>query len=298
MAHATPRHARFVIIALLGYSAFSLADAGGKWLTQYYSTWQIMAMEGGIALPLLLLCAPVLGGVRSILNTRHTKGHVVRAVLSVGISIGVLYCFAHLPLVAFYTAVFTWPMMAALLAKVFYKERIGPTRAAAIALGFLGVLVAFRPDTNPQILTMPAFWVAIVLTVPIAGMLIVARTMEGASSLAFGFWPCLATALVGGAMAIPDWTPVPLTHWPIICVLAAGVAFGTVALALAFRSAPAGLVAPFVYIQILWGLGLGWMIFGDMPNGWMLFGAGIIIMSGIYVIETERRTNVTKENSG
>jgi drug/metabolite transporter (DMT)-like permease len=69
-------------------------------------------------------------------------------------------------------------------------------------------------------------------------------------------------------------------------------AFGSVGhylLIAAHRLAPASLVSPFMYTQLVWGILLGYLIFSDVPSGWTLAGAGIVIASGLYLLNRERR---------
>ncbi|MGL4973717.1 MAG: EamA/RhaT family transporter, partial [Bosea sp. (in: a-proteobacteria)] len=54
------------------------------------------------------------------------------------------------------------------------------------------------------------------------------------------------------------------------------------------RRAPAGILAPFIYSQIIWMLALGWLIFGQLPDRWTFVGAAIVIASGLYLIYRER----------
>jgi drug/metabolite transporter (DMT)-like permease len=57
----------------------------------------------------------------------------------------------------------------------------------------------------------------------------------------------------------------------------------------AHRLAPAPILAPFVYTQIVWMPALGYLVFGDVPNRWTLAGAAIVISSGLYLLLAERR---------
>ena len=57
---------------------------------------------------------------------------------------------------------------------------------------------------------------------------------------------------------------------------------------LAHRIAPASLLAPFFYTQLLWVTGLGFLVFGNLPDHWTIAGAGIIIASGLYTAHRER----------
>ncbi len=57
---------------------------------------------------------------------------------------------------------------------------------------------------------------------------------------------------------------------------------------LAHRIAPASLLAPFFYSQLLWVTGLGFLVFGNLPDGWAISGAAIIVASGLYTAHRER----------
>ena len=68
--------------------------------------------------------------------------------------------------------------------------------------------------------------------------------------------------------------------------------FGTLGhwlLVLAHARAPANVLAPFIYTQLLWSVLLGYFVFGDVPNRWTLAGASIVIGSGLYLLAQERR---------
>lgn len=285
----SPAHARAVALALLGFSAFACGDATNKWLTAHYGAFQIMATQSALAIPLLLAAAPFLGGARSALSAAHWTLHLARAGLYVLVVTMVLFAFARLPLATFYTAVFTTPLVAALLSMVLYGERPCLRRWAAIAGGFAGVLLAFRPGLA-EIPGGWAPWVVLAATVPIAMLQISARAMPRASALTLGLWPMVGGALGGSLLAWHGggvaW--VEPAHWPLFALGAVCIATGTVCLALGFRSAPTALVAPFHYSQMIWGVALGWLVFGDLPDAWTMAGAGVIVASGLALIWTER----------
>ena len=71
--------------------------------------------------------------------------------------------------------------------------------------------------------------------------------------------------------------------------------FGHWLLILAHRLAPATVLAPFIYSQIVWMVLLGWFVFGQLPDGWTFAGAGIVIASGLYLLYRERVRHVPEE---
>ena len=50
-----------------------------------------------------------------------------------------------------------------------------------------------------------------------------------------------------------------------------------------------GFVAPFRYMALLWAIGLGWLAFGDFPDGWTLTGAAVVVATGVFTLLRERR---------
>ena len=57
----------------------------------------------------------------------------------------------------------------------------------------------------------------------------------------------------------------------------------------AFLRAPAALVAPFTYVQMIWATLYGWLVFGQLPDGLSALGMGVIVASGVGLFVLERR---------
>jgi drug/metabolite transporter (DMT)-like permease len=86
------------------------------------------------------------------------------------------------------------------------------------------------------------------------------------------------------------WTAPP--HWFDFVLMVGVGAFGAgghFLLILAHRHAPASALSPFIYTQIVWATTLGYLVFANVPNGWTIAGAGIVIASGLYLIYRERK---------
>ena len=90
-------------------------------------------------------------------------------------------------------------------------------------------------------------------------------------------------------------TPQTLLPWLLMFAVGALGAFGHWLLILAHRLAPATVLAPFIYSQIIWMLLLGWLVFDQLPDRWTFVGAGIVIASGLYLLYRERVQHVPKE---
>ena len=102
----------------------------------------------------------------------------------------------------------------------------------------------------------------------------------------------LAT-IVGTVAATPfvpfDWV-MPTSTWHMALFVGMGIMAGTghYFLTIAYSQAPAAVVAPFNYVQLVGAALLGYLVFGDIPDGWSWVGAGVIVASGLYIGHRER----------
>jgi drug/metabolite transporter (DMT)-like permease len=92
------------------------------------------------------------------------------------------------------------------------------------------------------------------------------------------------------SIAVPFiWTP---QSDPLVIVLMCSMGLfsglGHYLLIVGHRLAPASVLAPFIYTEIVWMIGLGYLVFGDAPNSWTLSGVAVVIASGLYLLYRER----------
>jgi drug/metabolite transporter (DMT)-like permease len=182
---------------------------------------------------------------------------------------------------------FSAPFLVAVFSGPLLGEWVGWRRWAAICTGFVGVLVVTRPGfggIHPAALL--SFTNALCLALYGIATRVLARTDSNQTTLFY-------SNAVGAALMLPIlpfvWSN-PGDPWLILLMLVVG-AFGSLGhylLIAGHRLAPASLLAPFVYTQIGWALALGYLIFGDVPNGWTLAGAALAVGSGLYILHRER----------
>lgn len=275
-----------ILLALTGYSAFAMADACAKWLMQYYSVYQVIAIENMIALVLLLAFAPLLGGMGGLWQKGDRRIHIGRAVLNFFTAALLTYCYKHFALADVYTMIFTKPFFAALLAFWFFGERTSKSQSIAIAIGFLGVLIAMRPGTEGFNLF---------LLLPLAASTLIAmlffstRFLQSPTNFSLGFYPVLGVSVLATPLMMMDFVMPAPAHIPVFILIGVVACLGMVSVSLAFRLTASSIVTPFLYIEMLWALAFGLFIFGDVPDIWMLSGAALIIFGGIFLITSERK---------
>ena len=184
---------------------------------------------------------------------------------------------------------FLSPMLITILSIPLLGELVGSRRWAAVAAGMAGMLIVVRPGIGSFPLAA-LFGVASSFCWALA--LVITR---GISSSDPPGTTVLWSATIGTAV-LTAMLPFQAI-WPSPRQLALSVLLGVLAsggqwlVILAHRLAPASVLAPFFYGQLLWVTGLGFLVFGDLPDQWTLTGAGIIIASGIYTAHRERLRN-------
>jgi drug/metabolite transporter (DMT)-like permease len=275
----------FFMLALV---CFCFLDVTAKWLSPRIGplevTWaRYMASVLCVSVFLNSWTTPGLS------ITRKPWMQAARSLLLFGSTICNFLALQHLQLAQTMSIMFLAPLIIALLAGPLLNEWVGPRRLAAIGVGFLGIVLVARPGfggIHPAALFSlagvfcNAFYV--MLTRVLAAHDSSSTTMfySGFAGVLFltplmpFIWVQPQSGLVIGLMALTGLCGA-LGHWFFI---------------LAFRRAPASILAPFGYVQIVLMIGLGYVIFGDVPDGWTLAGASIVVASGLYLLHRERVT--------
>lgn len=289
---ATDRAARIKAIGLmvLALMLFSALDTTAKYLATRAAipvaeiAW--LRFLGQFVLLLVLVPAFGLLTVRQLFTTKRFGWQMVRSVLMASTTVLNFLALQYLRLDQTITIVFLAPLVVALLAGPLLGEWVGWRRMVAILVGFAGILVAVRPgftDVHPAVFyslgSMLAYALFMILTRRIAGF---------DPPLVTLFYSMFVGTLVGAPIAMASWVwPADTLTW--ILLLSLGIFGGTghYLFILAYRLAPASTIAPFLYLQLLSMVFLGWLVFGDVPDSWTLIGSAVVTASGIYLVHRE-----------
>lgn len=287
--HPTRPRGHFAgILLMLGATVcFACIDSSAKLLNRTMPPTQTLTVRylGSFLLVALLLNPGTRPG---ILRTGRPLLQIGRGVGLVAASVCLFTALKFLPLTATTSLTFSAPLLVALLAGPLLGESLGPRRFAAVIVGFCGVLVVTQPWTRSF---HPAMGLALLCAGVTALYTIVTRKLavsEAPETTMF------YTGLVGAVAVLPlvpfAWqTPREPTAWIAMTTMSIFGALGHWLLILAHRRAPASVVAPFFYAQLVWAVGLGALLFGERPDRWTLLGGGIVVSSGLYLLARERR---------
>lgn len=296
MSESTHLHRRGLFAMLAATFFFAIMDMSLKLLSQHYPSFQVVMIRATSSLPVLLLLAPFIGGLRQ-LRTQRLKAHFIRGVLGLIMLALVVYSFRQLSLAYAYTIFFAGPLFITMLSRPLLGEQVGAHRWIAVLLGFVGVLVI----ANPQGLSQAAAasgdgavglgaLAALLAALCYALIAITMRKLSSSeSSLCISFYFLLVLLVGAGSISSFDWHPIDWRHAPIFLLIGTSGAAGMMSLATAFRSAQPAAIAPFEYTSLVWVMGLDYLVWQTVPGGRLYLGALIIIASGIYIIHRERR---------
>jgi drug/metabolite transporter (DMT)-like permease len=277
------------ILAMIAGMAFLImSDAVSKYLVQTHPIWQVMCLRQAACLLFVLPFALRGAGLR-VLQPNRVLLQIVRGLVFILSGTLIISSLSLLPLPTVTAITFSGPIMIALLSAPLLGERVGRTLWAATLLGFTGMLVIIRPGSADfsWALLLP---VAAAFASSMRDMIgrILSRTD---SSLSILFWSSLVLVL-GTALSAPfGWVTVTPAAWGLF-LLAGAVNFCAHFLLIeSYRLGRAAVVAPFKYTSLLWSALLGFLIWGDLPGGWVWAGAAILVVSGLWIARMEHQAN-------
>jgi drug/metabolite transporter (DMT)-like permease len=283
-----PKDKQGIACALAGFSLYSIGDLGIKLLADDgFAPPEIAFFLQLFFLPLLLLLSPWLGGIRATLRTRKLWLHLTRALCGVVIFFMMINGFRQLGLALSYTLIFVGPFFATLLSIVFLKERVGIYRWLSMLGGFVGVLVVLRPGVER--LDPAALGILLAALLFAVATIIARRIGEDEPLLAFSLFGSIVALQVYGAATFWDGEAmIPRgAQWGMFALIAIFHVGGSLLTSRAFSMTETALVAPFHYVQLLWGTLFGILIFSTVPDVWTALGASFLVMSGLFLIYRE-----------
>jgi drug/metabolite transporter (DMT)-like permease len=277
-----------MMLAGIGFSLYSIGDLFIKFAAENYPPEKVAFFINMFFLPLLLIMSKRVGGLMNTLRTKHLKLHLLRSLLGMVVFFAMTTGFTKLGMAMSYTLIFSGPFIVSIMSIFFLGEKIGPYRWAAIIAGFIGVLVVLRPGMIPL---EPAAIGILIAAFCYAGSTVIVRKIgEGEPLLAFSLFGCLTSTVLFGALMIykGEMSLPKIEHLWFFAATAAFHVFANFAVSRAFQTTETSVAAPFQYVQLLWGLLFGLLLFNQGLDLWTGVGAAIIVSSGIYMIHRER----------
>jgi drug/metabolite transporter (DMT)-like permease len=224
---------------------------------------------------------------RDLLRTQRLPLQILRSFLGLGATFAFWWALVFLPLPDCVAIAFVSPLLVTALSVPLLGEKVGVHRWGAVIIGFAGVVIIIRPGMGvvQWVVILPLiaalFWANYQITTRL-----LSRTDRALTTLFY----TAAGALFFTSLAVWSvWVTPTFKQWFILACSGFLGTLGHYFLIKAFELAPASMLAPFNYTSILWSILLGYVLFGDLPDGLSIAGVGVVISSGLYIIHRERR---------
>lgn len=268
---------------------FSMVNALVKWQVATYPVNEVVFFRCFFALAPCAVLVATHGGLR-VMRTHRLKAHVGRAAIQfVGMTC-IFTAFGMMPLADAVAITFSSPLFLTVLSIPLLGEKVGRHRWAAVLVGFLGVLLMVRPGSG--LFGWGAFLALANAFISAAVTIAMRRMSLTESSTTLVTYQVVVTTVMS-ALALPYGWITP-SGPDLLAMAAIGLCSGVGQFwwAQAFRFATAATCAPFSYTQMVWALGLGFLVWGDVPSAGLVTGALVVAASGLYILYREaiRRT--------
>jgi drug/metabolite transporter (DMT)-like permease len=266
---------------------FPVMNSMVKLLTGIYSFQEVVWFR--LTTHLVLMCVVFLPGRGTALF--RTKAPAQQVICSLGLLGATFFFFSaarHVGVTEAIAISFVSPLMVTLLAWPVLGERITIGRLSSVLLGFAGVMIVIRPGTS-------VFqWASLLIVASAAAyavyQIIVRRVAAVDSPATTAFYSSLGCTLVASAIVPFNWkTPDNWVHVAMMLSLGFFGGFGHYCVARAFSYAPANLIAPLNYTQMIGSVVVGYLMFAEVPDFYTWIGSAVIIAAGLLVGWQSRR---------
>lgn len=285
-APATPETLRGIVLVILSASVFAGVDGISKVLAETQSVGQIVWARYAIALPTILLLTPR-AEWREIFHTAHPRHQILRGIAPMGVSITMVLAVRYLPLAEATVILFAAPFLVVALAGPLLGERVHPASWVGVVIGFASLALVVRPGFG-EVSYHVLFPLAAAVFYALYQIVTRGLATKGEPPRAMLAWTLATGTVVATPLALLSWEPVSSTAW--IAMISLGLVFGLAQFLMiqAYVHAPAGVLAPFAYAQIIAATLIGIVFFGAVPDIWTLLGVLMMIGAGIWLTRSQR----------
>lgn len=282
---------RGAFLSLAAFAFYATHDVVVKFLGGSYTAFQIIFFSGLLGFPMvsMLLMSDRTDGN---LIPKHPWWTALRTISAVLTGVGGFYAFSVLPLAQCYAIFFAMPILITLLAIPILGEKIGPRRGMAIIVGLIGVIIVLRPgEVDLGLGHLAALSAA---TTGAMTSVIIRKVGHNERAIVLMLYPMVANVLAMAVILPFVYHPMPLFDFGALALMSVLGLIGSILIIAAYRTAPAIIVAPMQYSQIIWAVFYGWLLFDERLDLPTAIGTGVIIASGIYIVLREGTPSVSE----
>jgi S-adenosylmethionine uptake transporter len=279
--------------AFAAFGLFATHDAVIKLLGMQFAVFQIIffAMLFAFVPMSVMMLAD-----RQVDNFRphHPWLILIRSTTTVIAMSTAFYAFTVLPLAEVYALLFATPLLITAMSAWLLGEPVRGQRWAAVIVGLIGVLIVLRPGVT--VITFGHICALIAAFCSALGSIIMRKIGGEERTAVMILYPMLSSILAMGLILPFVYVPMQIMDLGLSASVGVMSVFAQMMIIAAYRAAPAAVVAPTQYSQILWATAFGALFFNELPDMWVGVGAAIIIASGVFIVWRESRPSVSVRN--
>ncbi len=296
-----PDNVRLAIFSiLLAVFALSFGDAIIKLLSVSFPLWQIYVIRSAIAVPILIgiikLREPQLS-----LMPKFPGWTSIRSLLLACMWVAYYTALPHIDLSVAAAVYYTIPLFITLFSAMFTGDKVGLKSWAAIIIGFTGVLIIVRPDTDGfngyvllPLIAAILYSLAMILTrtkclhenpkILSLTLNFTFIAMGAVATIVLSIWSPEDSIKTLNPFLLGDWTHLDAKKWLAMSVLGIVIILGSLFSAIAYQNAPSSIVASFDYSYLAFSALWGITIFAEVPDGLTILGMILIASAGLIAV--------------
>jgi S-adenosylmethionine uptake transporter len=266
---------------------FTLNDVATKSIGTQLPLFQMLFLRGILTTAMILMLARTLGGMHFRIHRRDWGLIAIRSTAEVITAYFFLTALFNMQLANLTAILQALPLTVTLGSALFFGEAVGWRRMLAIVIGFCGVLLIVQPGTE-GFNSYSLYGLAAVACVTVRD-LATRRLSKDVPSMTVTLLATLSVMTCAGlASTFTPWEAVSPTNGALIAMASVFILGGYYFSVRTMRVGDVSFIAPFRYTGLITALVLGWVVFGDWPNGWTLLGAGVVVAMGLFTLYRER----------
>jgi S-adenosylmethionine uptake transporter len=282
----------------LSMTAFTVNDALMKLAAPNLPFFQQIVVRGVLITVGLFILAALWGHLGYRPSGKDRALTALRTFAEMFSTIFFLTALFSIPLANLSAILQSLPLTVTLAAAIFFGEPVGWRRFVAIGIGFVGVTIIIRPGMD-GFSVYSLYGVAAVIGVTFRDLASrrLSKTIPSSRVALSAALGVTVMAGIGSLVMREQWVALAIREWVLIGGASVCLMAGYISAVGAMRLGEIGFVAPFRYTSLLVALFLGYVLLDEWPDGWTLFGAGIVVATGLFTLYRERK-NALKTPTG
>lgn len=283
----------FGIACGVGQSVFLVSTSTLVRMTsELHNTVEIFFYRSVVIMIIGYLILKATGKLKDVMKTNH-KMQIIRAILGVITTLFAFYCYSLLPIAQAQLFLFISPILIVALSYPVLGEKVGVYRSIAVLIGFIGTFVLLQPGT------LDSTWGAIIgigVTISYAAVTLCLRFMGKTEDASITIFYFAVFSVVISLPFLPFFMSVPSIIGLIYMIMIGLSAFGVqFCITNAYKHAPAAIIAPLIYLNLIFALAIDYIIWKDVPNTNMMVGAITIVAANLIILWREHVLKKTRK---